>query len=81
MNRTLLNEPLPSYLWRKEHTILQLKIWKEDNGTLPPGMSKLQRTKEKPHKRSRNTKDASGKTTRRPKDDKARPKATGRLES
>lgn len=36
-----------------------------------PGMPKLQRTKEKAQKRSRNRKDARGKITKRPKDDKA----------
>ena len=37
---------LPLSIWHQEHTILQMRTWKGNSGILPPGVSKLLRTKE-----------------------------------
>ena len=59
------------HLSKRRSTIIDCRYEKQKQGALPSIVPKPQGTKEKAQQRSGNGEDASGKTTRRPEDDKA----------
>jgi hypothetical protein len=66
---TLWVKSIPPPIQHQGLTILRMRVWKRDSGTLSVRMSKVQGTKEDAKKQSGKQKDANGNTIRRSGDD------------